>query len=336
MPNWLITGGCGFIGSNLIRRLQADKPEATIRVVDDLSEGGRNDLRRVAPSFRESDPNDVLPISEPGVELVPADIRDRDIAEAVCAGADYIVHLAAVSSVPKSVQDPMTDCTTNVIGTLNYLEAARTEGVKRFVFASSVAPIGDAEPPIHENMPANPKAPYGASKLAGEGYCSAYAEAFGVPTVALRFANVYGPLAEEKETVIPKFVRRALNGEAIEVYGDGKQTRDYVHTDDLVRAIILSARLEGSGAELFQIATNSETTINDLLDFLLPILEDEAGIDDIKVVYTDPRTGDIRRNYADTRRAEKRLGWTPKVSLKEGLTSTVRSFLQYYANQQDA
>lgn len=335
MPNWLITGGCGFIGSNLIQRLQEEESNSAIRVVDDLSGGGRSDLSRVAPEFRETDPQDIESISDLGVELVPADIRDGNLAKEVCAGADYIVHLAAVSSVPKSVEDPMTDCTTNVIGTLNYLEAARAHGIKRFVFASSVAPIGDAEPPIHENMPANPKAPYGASKLAGEGYCSAYAEAFGVPTVALRFANVYGPLAEEKETVIPKFVRRALNGETIEVYGDGKQTRDYVHTDDLVRAIMQSAKLEGSGAELFQIATNSETTINDLLDLLLPILEDKAGLDNVNIVHTDPRTGDIRRNFADTSRAEERLGWRPQVSLEEGLESTVRSFLKYYSKRSE-
>jgi UDP-glucose 4-epimerase len=320
---WLITGGCGFIGTNLIRRL-VETGEHSIRVVDNLTTGGRDDLRHVT-AFTEGEPADPGPISDEGVELIVGDILDDELACRAAEGADSIVHLAANAGVPSSVEDPRYDCETNVLGTFNYLEAARKQDAGRYVFASSAAPIGDCDPPIHEEMACHPKSPYGASKLAGEGYCSAYHGSFGLDTVALRFGNVYGPLSGHKSSVVAKFIRRAIQGKTLEIYGDGQQTRDFIHTDDLTRAIVLAATQPDVGGEVFQIATNSETTVNDLTELLVDILEAETGLSDVDVTHTEPRTGDVRRNYSDTTKAENVLGWTPEINLADGLRRTVQS-----------
>ena len=202
-----------------------------------------------------------------------------------------IVHFAANTGVMPSVEDPRADCMSNVVGTLNFLEAARHNGVGRFVFASSGGTvIGEAEPPIHEEMVAHPVAPYGASKLAGEGYCSAYFQTFGIGTVALRFGNVYGPLSGHKNSVVARFIKRAMDGEVLEIYGDGTQTRDFIFVDDLIRAVRLSATTEGVGGEVFQIATSAETTVQELTDKLLPALA-AAGLKDVEVRKTAARRG---------------------------------------------
>jgi UDP-glucose 4-epimerase len=321
---WLITGGCGFIGTNLIRRL-VDHGDHSIRVYDNLSVGRREDLQAIAP-FEQSAPEDLGEVPDDGIDLIVGDVRNADLARRAAQGADVIVHLAAQAGVPTSVEDPRHDFETNALGTFNVLEAARSQDVGRFVFASSAAPIGECEPPIHEEMACSPKAPYGASKLAGEGYCSAYHGSFGLDTVALRFGNVYGPRSGHKSSVVAKFIRRALEGKTLEIYGDGQQTRDFIHTDDLTRAIMLAAIQDGVGGEVFQIATNSETTINELTDLILDALSEETGLDDVDVQHTDPRKGDVRRNYSDTTKAEEILGWVPEVPLIEGLRRTVRSF----------
>jgi UDP-glucose 4-epimerase len=261
------------------------------------------------------------------VELVVGDIRDEDLALRAAAGADVIVHFAANTGVMPSVEDPRGDCMSNVVGTLNYLEAARHAGVGRFIFASSGGTIvGDAEPPIHEEMPPHPVAPYGASKLAGEGYCSAYFRTFGVETVALRFGNVYGPLSGHKNSVVARFIKRATSGEVLEIYGDGTQTRDFIFVDDLIRAVRLASTIEGVGGEVFQIATSAETTVQELTDRLLPALA-AAGIEGIEVRNAAARRGEVRRNFADTSKAEQRLGWKAEVGLDEGLRRTVEWFM---------
>jgi len=322
---WLITGGCGFIGTNLIRVLVGDGGHA-IRVFDDLSVGTRDDLRNIAP-FDERASDGLGPMSEgEGVELVVGDVCNTDLAQRAAAGADIIVHLAAQTGVPSSVEDPRHDFKTNAFGTFNLLEAAGRQNVTRFVFASSAAPIGECEPPIHEEMACSPKAPYGASKLAGEGYCSAYHGTFGIDTVVLRFGNVYGPRSGHKSSVVAKFIRRAMEGKTLEIYGDGEQTRDFIHTDDLVRAITLAATQSDVGGEVFQIATNSETTINDLTVRIVDVLKEETDLNEVDVTHAEARTGDVRRSYSDTTKAKNILGWSPKIDLATGLKRTVRSF----------
>ena len=321
--NWLITGGCGFIGTALVRSL-TDEGGHGVRVVDNLAVGTREDLASVC-EFEEGHGG---PITS-GVELVVGDIRDEGLALRAAEGADAIVHLAANTGVGPSVEDPRGDCMSNVVGTLNFLEAARHGGVPRFVFASSGGTvIGETEPPIHEEMAPHPVAPYGASKLAGEGYCSAYYQTFGIRTVALRFGNVYGPGSVHKvRNAVPRFITRSMKAEPLEIYGDGSQTRDYVYVDDLIRALRLAATAEGVGGEIFQIATSAETSVNELIERLMPVLA-EAGIENVEVRRTAPRAGDVQRNYADTSKARRLLGWKPEVDLDEGLQRTVEWFLQ--------
>ena len=326
--NWLVTGGCGFLGTSLIRSLLEDGQNA-VRVIDNLAVGNREDLgaacRFVETRLDEIGemPDDAGPTP---VELVVGDILDADLALRAAEGADVIVHLAANTGVAPSVEDPRADCLANVIGTLNYLEAARHSGVTRFVSASSGAAVGEVDPPMHEEVSPHPVSPYGASKLAGEGYCSAYFQTFGVQTVALRFGNVYGPLSGHKNSAVARFIKRASGGEVIEVYGDGTQTRDFIYIGDLVRAVKLAATVEGVGGEVFQIATSSETTVMELIEKLLPVLAD-AGVEDVEVRKTDPRQGDVQRNFADTSKAARLLGWKAEVDLDEGLRNTVEWFM---------
>src|ERR687894_751298 len=268
--NWLVKSGRGVFGAGPIRSLMEEGGHS-IRVVDNLTVGDRDDLATAA-DFVEKSPEDPGPIDGP-VELVVGDILDEELALRAAEGADAIVHLAANTGVLPSVEDPRGDCMSNVVGTLNYLEAARHAGVGRFIFASSGgAIVGETEPPIHEEMPPHPVASYGASKLAGEGYCSAYFRTFGVESVALRFGNVYGPLSGHKNSVVARFIKRATSGEVLEIYGDGTQTRDFIFVGDLISAVRLAASVEGVGGEVFQIATSAETTVQELKDTLLPCL----------------------------------------------------------------
>ena len=326
--NWLVTGGCGFLGTALIQQLVEEGGHA-VRVVDNLSVGTREDLRSVC-RFVESPPEGLGPMAPEdrvlSVELVAGDIMDEELALRAAEGADLFVHLAANTGVAPSVENPRTDCLTNVVGTFNYLEAARAHGVKRFVFASSGQAVGEVEPPIHEEIPPHPVSPYATSKLAGEGYCSSYFRTFGVETVALRFGNVYGPGSTHKNSAVARFTKRAMGGEALEIYGDGTQTRDFIYIDDLVRAIRQAATVEGVGGETFQIATSAETSVQELIEELLPVLA-TAGIKDVEARHVAPRQGDVRRNYADTSKAARMLGWQSGVSLPEGLRRTVAWFV---------
>jgi UDP-glucose 4-epimerase len=237
-----------------------------------------------------------------------------------------VVHLAASTGVAASVRDPRRDCLVNVVGTLNCLEAARHEGAGRFVFASSGAPVGAVEPPVHEEKAPRPVSPYGASKLAGEGYCSAYARSFGLDTVALRFGNVYGPHSDRKSSVVAAFIKRALADEPLEIYGDGGQTRDFIHVDDLVRAIGKAASVPGIGGEILHIATAQETTVAELAEALIRVLA-RHGFSGVQLRNAPPRTGDVRRSFADTSKAAERLGWRAEVSLEEGLAGVVQWFV---------
>lgn len=317
--NWLITGGCGFIGGNIIKALLVEGGHC-VRVFDNLSVGSREDL---ASSSEFEEVAGDSPYS--GVQLVAGDIMDESAIATASKGADVIVHLAANTGVGPSVDDPRSDCTTNVIGTLNCLEAARHGGVRRFVFASSGAPVGECEPPIHEEKAPHPVSPYGASKLAGEGYCSAYFRTYGVETVALRFGNVYGPGSGNKASVVAKFIKLARDGETLEIYGDGKQTRDFIYVEDLVGAVLKAATAEKVGGEVFQIATNRESTVGELVELLVPMLE-ARGLGPINLVHGEKRLGDVMRNFSDTSKAKKGLGWQSTTALPQGLEKTVELF----------
>ncbi len=321
---WLVTGGCGFVGGSLIRKLLAAEPGCSIRVVDNLSGGTLEDLEQITEVHVAGT---IGTMAESGVELVKADIRDAEAAMQAAAGADVIVHLAANTGVQPSLKKPVMDMECNVIGTVNYLEAARHNSVQDFVFASSSAPIGTAEPPITETAACRPISPYGASKLAGEAYCSAYYGSYGLKTVALRFSNVYGPFSVRKGSVVALFIRQALAGEAWTLNGDGRQTRDFIHIDDIVSALMTAAE-SPYGGEIYQISTQVETSVADMADMLSDILEKEAGLK-ARTVFGPPLNADVRRSWADITKARTRLGWEPGRDLREGLEETVRWFLQH-------
>jgi len=321
---WLITGGCGFLGTSLIQRL-LNEGGHDVRVLDNLTTGTREDLSNVS-TFKELTADSETNAPE-GIELVVGDILDETLALTVTKGCDVIIHFAANTGVGPSVEDPRADCMANVIGTFNYLEAARLNNIPRFVFASSGAPAGEVEPPIHEELPPHPVSPYGASKLAGEGYCSAYNKSFGIDTVMLRFGNVYGPGSLHKSSVVAKFIRQALNGETLEIYGDGAQTRDFVYIDDLINAVMLAVITPDIGGEAFQIASNRETTVGEITDKLVKVMQ-EYGVKDINVINGETRLGDVKRNYSDTSKAKTRLGWQPTMNQDEGIKNTVEYFIK--------
>ena len=326
--NWLITGGCGFLGVNLVHRLLKEGDHRIV-ILDNLSVGSREDLGAVCAFTELNDSPAPLfdLLDEHGcVGLKVGDILDDGLAREVTRGADVIVHFAANTGVQPSIQTPRRDMELNVIGTFNYLDAARRNSVSRFVFASSGAPAGEVDPPIHEELAPHPVSPYGASKLAGEGYCSAYNKSFGLETVSLRFGNVYGPRSSHKSSVVAKFIRRALAGQTLEVYGDGYQTRDFIYVDDLIEAVIRAAIVDNIGGETFQIATASETTIRELLQHMIKVFE-ESGRALPEVCYREPLAGDVLRNYSDTRKAKNRLGWQAKTKLPLGLQTTLKWFL---------
>jgi UDP-glucose 4-epimerase len=316
---YLITGGCGFIGSSLIARLLRENPKTNIRVLDNLSVVTREDLFELTSSIEKE-----FNVKTSEIELVEGDIRDYDICHKCCDGIDVIVHLAANTGVGPSVEKPRYDMEANVIGIFNMLEAARQNHVNKFIFASSGASIGEVEPPIHEEKVPRPVSPYGASKLAGEAYCSAYYRTFGVKTVSLRFANVYGPLSKHKNSVVAKFLKQSFSGETLEIYGDGKQTRDFIYIDDLIQAIILSVKSD-LGSEVFQIATYKETTVNEIADKIKNIIERETG-KKVTIVHGETKIGDVKRNYSDISKAKRILGFSPEYNLDKGLKNTFEYF----------
>ena len=324
---WLITGGCGFIGVNLVKKLLSINPKVGIRILDNLSVGTKDDLRKIC-SFKEVSSSEIKN-GPSNVELVVGDIRDKDVCISSTKGIDIVVHLAANTGVAPSVEDPLSDMEVNIIniiGTFNMLEAARRNNVEKFIFASSGAPLGEVKPPIHEEIAPKPVSPYGASKLSGEAYCSAYYRTFGLNTIALRFGNVYGPYSKHKSSVVAKFFKRALSGQPLEIYGDGNQTRDFIYIDDLIQAILLSAKANKIGGEVFQIATFKETTVNEIAQKIKEIVEQKRRIK-VKIIHTKPRVGDVKRNYSDISKAKKLLGYSPKYSLEKGLLKTFEYFL---------
>jgi UDP-glucose 4-epimerase len=322
----LVTGGCGFIGVNLVKRFLDERKGHKIRVLDNLSVGTKEDLALIS-NYKEMSKEEIGKEPRGIMELIVGDIRDEELVAAASRGMDAVIHLAASTGVIPSIEDPESDCSSNVIGTLNCLEAARRNGVSRFVFASSGAPLGEQNPPIHEEMVPHPISPYGASKLSGEGYCSAYHGSLGLDTVVLRFGNVYGPHSSHKGSVVAKFIKHIMASEPLPIYGDGNQTRDFIYVDDLVDAILLSLVKPGVGGEIFQIATHKEHTVGEVAEELNRLAEKHLGRKS-PVVYEKERKGEIRRNYSDISKARKMLGFEPKYELREGLEKTFVWFLE--------
>ena len=300
-PRVLVTGGAGFIGANVVRMLLDGGYQVT--VLDNLNAAAGGNLEGLS------------------VELIQGDILDADIAARAVRGHDAVIHLAAQTGVPASLEDPRADLETNVIGTLNMLEAVREAAPEaRFIYASSNAPLGGREPPVSEDKAPLPISPYGASKLAGEAYCQAYHGSWGLGTVALRFANVYGPFSSHKGSVVAKFLTDAMTTGSITIDGDGGQTRDFLYVGDLCRAVHLAIESDAAG-EVIQIANGTETSILTLAELIRAAL---GG--DVQVKHGPGRQGDPRRNYSSIAKAKALLGWEPRESLASGLEKTVHWF----------
>ncbi|MBA3779594.1 MAG: NAD-dependent epimerase/dehydratase family protein [Chloroflexi bacterium] len=299
----LITGGAGFVGASLVRALEARGER--VRVVDWGSSAG----------FRYLDGT--------AAELIEGDLLDPSVVSRAVQGVDAVFHLAARTSVPASMKAPLEDLEQNVLGTVRLLDAVRGAGASRFVFASSNAAVGLMEPPAREDAFPRPVAPYGAAKLAAEGYLHAYWQSYGLVTVGLRFSNAYGPYALHKISVVAAFLKAYLAGKPITIYGDGSQTRDFVHVDDLVDLLLraLDAPAEQVAGELFQAGTGRETTVLELAETLLRVGGREGRIE-----HLPPRHGDVARNFSDVGKARERLGYEPRVELDEGLRRTVEWF----------
>ena len=329
MTHYLITGGLGFIGARMSRLILDEEPDARVTILDNFSVGNLDALHWSGQTgLSEPKGGQRLEVSN-RLAVYRADIREEDgFAAALNDGVDVIFHLAANTGVQPSVDDPRYDMHANVLGVMNLLEAARKlERRPRIVFASSNAPLGEAPQPVDENSRCKPLSPYGASKLAGEAYMSAYYASYGVPTVALRFGNVYGPGSGHKTSVVAKFTRAAMKGDPLTIFGDGSQSRDFIYIDDLIAGIRAAGRVDGVEGEVFQISGGKETQIRTLVDAMLAVFE-TTGIPKPEVTYESPRLGDMPKNFANVSKARDQLGWQVQVGLEEGLERTIRWYLE--------
>lgn len=299
----LITGGAGFIGSNLVRHL-ANIETNKIVVFDDESLGDRKNIGDVKHVF------------------IKGDIRDDESLKTVIDDVDIIVHLAADTRVMDSIEDPVKNFEVNVIGTFNVLKLARKAGVKKVIIASTGGAIlGEAEPPIHEAMVARPLSPYGASKLAAEGYASAFSAAYGMPVTCLRFSNIYGPGSFHKGSVVAHFFKHILNGEDLIVYGDGSQIRDYLFIQDLMKGIAGAMQSENYG--VYQLGSGIPTSINELLSAIKSSIGSDFKSD---IRFTDFRAGEVKHTWCNIDKARGELGFSPATTLLDGLVETWKWF----------
>jgi len=309
----LVTGGAGFIGSHLAERLLRDGYR--VRVLDNLATGKRGNL---TPFDSE-------------IELMEGDIRSYERVHNAVKGCELVFHQAALPSVPRSIQDPLTSHATNVTATLNVLLAARDEGTRRVVFASSSSVYGrDPELPAREELPALPIAPYAVGKLAAEGYCRAFFAIYGLETVALRYFNVFGPRQDplsEYAAVVPRFITALLEGRPPTVHGDGEQSRDFTYIDNTVAANVLAADAPGVAGQSFNVACGERITLNAMLEELRSITGSS-----IQAIHEDPRPGDVKHSLADISRAREALGYEPSISLKVALERTVEHLGGYAAS----
>jgi UDP-glucose 4-epimerase len=303
----LVTGGGGFIGSNLVRSLleRGDR----VRVLDNFSTGRRENLEGL------------------DVEVVEGELRSYERVHAAVRGAEVVFHLGALGSVPRSVQDPLTTSAVNVEGTLNVLLAARDEGVRRVVFASSSSVYGSSETlPLHESMPVDPISPYGVAKLAAERYCVSFARVYhSFETVVLRYFNVFGPRQNpysQYAAVVPLFLTAVAEGRPVTIFGDGGQARDFTYVENVLQANLLAAEAPGVSGRIFNVAAGAPASVNDLADAIGRLLGRE-----VEKVYAEPRAGDIRNSFGDVSAAREVLGFEPTIDLEDGLRRTADALL---------
>jgi nucleoside-diphosphate-sugar epimerase len=303
----LVTGGGGFIGSHLASHLAELGHD--VRILDNFASGQRSNMLAL--------PDDV--------ELIEGDIQSYERAHNAVTGCEIVFHQAALPSVPRSVQDPLTSNATNITGTLNVLLAARDAGVRRVIFASSSSIYGSSpEMPKREDVLPLPISPYAAAKMACEGYCRSFAEVYGLETVALRYFNVFGPRQDprsEYAAAVPKFINELMAGERPTVFGDGEQSRDFAYVQNIIEANVLAMDAQGVAGQVFNVACGEAVTLNQLLDELRDLLDT-----DTEAEYVAPRPGDVRHSLADISRARAALGFEPSVHLREGLLRTIEHF----------
>jgi UDP-glucose 4-epimerase len=309
MAKVTVTGGAGFIGSNLVDRLLQDGHQVSI--VDNFLTGRAQNIAHTLGR----------------ITLHRTDIRDLPALRTAFAGADYVLHLAALPSVPRSVKDPHTTHEIGATGTLNVLTAARDAGVKRVVYSSSSSIYGDNPAPHkHEALTPNPLSPYGASKILGEYYCRQFWQLYGLETVSLRYFNVFGPRQDpnsEYSAVIPKFAALMLQGRQPTIFGDGTQSRDFTYVENVVQANIAAMTAPCAAGESINVANGDRITLNQLVSTLNRVLGTS-----IAPIHGKPRPGDILHSCADNAKARRLLGYAPAVDFEEGIRRTVGSLHQ--------
>jgi nucleoside-diphosphate-sugar epimerase len=306
MAHYLVTGGAGFIGSHLAEELV--RRGERVRVVDSLITGKRQNLAHL-----------------PQVEFIHGDLADLDVARRAVQGADFVLHQAAIPSVPRSVEDPITSNRANIDASLNLLVAARDAGVRRVVYAGSSSAYGNAAAlPKSETMPTAPLSPYALQKLVAEQYCQMFTSLYGLETVTIRYFNVFGPRQDPSSPysgVISLFIRALVEGRSPTIYGDGGQTRDFTYVANVVDGVLRACHAPEASGEVINVATGGRISLNDLFR----ALRDLVGAR-IEPVYAESRAGDVRDSQADIQKARRLLGYQPLVSLEEGLGKTVEWF----------
>ncbi len=309
MSKVLVTGGAGFIGSNLTESLL--KRKHLVRVLDDFSTGKKENL--------------IFDKEYPSLEIIKGDIRSLRTCKKAMKGMEYVFHQAALPSVQRSVEDPETSNAVNVGGTLNILLAAREEGVKRVIYASSSSIYGDTPTlPKHEEMPSHPLSPYALQKYIGEQYCRLFYQLYGLDSVSLRYFNIFGPKQDPNSVysaVIPRFIEALLHGRPPIIFGDGEQSRDFTFIENVVQANLLAMSAERLHGEAMNIACGKRISLNQLLKILKQILGSK-----LSPVYQEPREGDVRHSLADIHKSKKIINYMPKVGTREELKKTVEFF----------